>query len=135
MLWHFVTTRKLGLVFGAETGFIIRRDPDTVRAADTEFVSNERLKKHGRPSRGFYPVAPDLAVEVLSPDERRDDIDAKFEEWFSGGARMVWYVNPWRKTVTVYRSLRDIRILTERDSLDGEDVVPGFSWPVADIFV
>lgn len=135
LLANFVTPRKLGLIVGAETGFIVRQNPDTVRAPDTGFVSNERLKKFGRPKRGFFPTGPDLAVEVLSPDERQDDIDEKLEDWFAGGVRLVWYVNPRRKTVTVYRSLQDIRILTERDTLDGEDVIPGFSCGVAEIFV
>jgi len=104
-LQQFVRQHQLGDVFAAETGFIIRRNPDTVRAPDTGFVSNERLQQYGRPKRVYYPCAPDLVVEVLSPDDRQDEIDEKIEDWFAGGARLVWIVNPRRKTVTVYRSL------------------------------
>jgi Uma2 family endonuclease len=135
LLTNYVNSNHLGRVLAAETGFIVRHDPDTVRAPDSSFVSNERLKQYGRPKRGYYPHGPDLAVEVLSPDERQDDIDEKLEDWFAGGVRLVWLVNPRRKTVTVYRSLDEIRVLTERDTLDGEDVVPGFTCGVADLFV
>lgn len=133
-LYSFVHQKQLGIVFAAETGFIIRRSPDTVRAPDTGFISNERLQQHGRPKRGYYPCAPDLVVEVLSPDDRQDEIDDKIEDWFAGGARLVWIANPRRKTVTVYRSLEDSRILTINDSLDGEDVLPGFTCPLSEIF-
>ena len=135
-LWigNHVYSKRLGDVFTAETGFIIRRNPDTVRAPDTGFVSNERLQQYGRPKRGYYPCAPDLVVEVLSPDNRQDEIDEKIEDWFAGGARLVWIVNPRRKTVTVYRSLQEIRILTENASLDGDTVLPGFACPLSEVF-
>lgn len=133
-LHHFVRQYKVGKVFAAETGFIIRCNPDTVRAPDAAFVSNERLEKYGMPQRGYYPVAPDLAVEVLSPDQSQNDIDSKIDDYFEGGARLVWVVNPRRKTVMVYRSPQEVRLLTAKDSLDGEDVLPGFTCPLADIF-
>ena len=133
LIRHYVGQHKLGRVVAAETGFIVRRNPDTVRAPDTGFLSNQRLQQFGRPKRGYYPCAPDLVVEVLSPDDRQDDIDEKIEDWFAGGANLVWIVNPRRKTVTVYRSLQDIRILTEHESLDGETVLPGFACPLSEV--
>jgi len=131
---HFVGQQKLGKVYAAETGFIIRRNPDTVRAPDCAFVSNERLEKYGQPKRGYYPVAPDLAVEVLSPGDSQDDVDAKLEDWFAGGARLVWIVNPRRRTITVYNSLEDIKLLTIKDTLCGDPVLPGFTLPLKDVF-
>lgn len=80
-----VYSNQMGEVFTAETGFIIRRNPDTVRGPGTGFVSNERLQQYGRNEKGYYPIAPDLVVEVLSPNDRQDDIDVKIEEWFEGG--------------------------------------------------
>jgi Uma2 family endonuclease len=133
-LRHFVGQHRLGRVYAAETGFIIRRNPDTVRAPDTAFVSNERLEKYGRPKRGYFAAAPDLAVEVLSPDQSQNEIDSKIDDYFEGGARTVWVVNPRRKTVMVYRSPQEVRLLTAKDCLDGEDVLPGFTCPLADIF-
>ena len=129
-LHAFVWKNKLGKVYCAEPGFIIRRDPDTVRAPDTCFISNERLEEYGRAQQGYYPIAPDLVVEVLSPGDRQDDIDIKIEEWFEGGARAVWIVNPRRKTITVYNSLDDIQLLTLKDTLRGDPVLPGFSVPL-----
>lgn len=134
LLYVHVEQHNLGEVTAAETGFIIRRNPDTVRAPDAGFVSNDTLQQFGRPTRGYYPHGPDLAVEVLSPDESQAEIDEKIEDWFAGGARSVWIVNPRRKTVTVYRSLEEIRVLTERDVLESEDVVTGFTCPVARLF-
>jgi Uma2 family endonuclease len=131
---QYVYVNKLGEVFTAETEFIIRRDPDTVRAPDTGFVSNDRLDQHGRSVQGYYPIAPDLAVEVVSPSDRQDEIDTKIEEWFEGGARAVWVVSPRRKTVTVYNSPTDIKRLTITDTLSGDSVLPGFACPLTDIF-
>lgn len=133
-LHHFVWTNKLGTVVAAETGFIIRRNPDTVRAPDTAFLSNERIQQYGRPQRGYYPCAPDLVVEVRSPDESQDDVETKTREWFEGGAKLVWVVNPRRKTVVVYQSPADSRELSLGDSLDGGQLLRGFLCPLADIF-
>ena len=131
---HFVGQHKLGKVYAAETGFIIRRDPDTVRAPDVAFVSNDRLQQYGRPLRGYYPCAPDLVVEVRSPDESQNDVEMKTREWFDGGAKLVWVVNPRWKTVTVYRSPTDKQELSLCDSLVGAEVLPGFVCPLTDIF-
>lgn len=131
-LWTHVHQNALGIVFGAETGFQIARDPDTVRAPDVAFVRAERLEA-GIP-RGFFQGAPDLAVEVLSPGDRTGEVLAKTGDWLGAGCRMVWVVDPETRTVTVYRSLNDIRVLGAAEQLDGQDVAEGFRLPVGEIF-
>jgi Uma2 family endonuclease len=133
-LAQHVKANNLGVVFGAETGFKIAKNPDTVRAPDIAFVRRERIPPTGIP-KAFWPGAPDLAVEVLSPGDTVDEVDEKIGEWLSAGARAVWVVNPKRKSVTVYRSLKDTRTLLEDDELEGQDVVSGFRCRVADIFI
>jgi len=128
-----VKKHKLGRVYAAETGFKLESDPDTVRAPDIAFVSRERVEATGTLT-GFRSGAPDLVVEVLSPSDTFGKVEAKVKQWLESGARMVWIVSPKLKTITVYRSLSDIVTLTEKDTLDGGDVVPGFQINVADIF-
>jgi len=132
-LHQYVKEHHLGKVYAAETGFKLESDPDTVRAPDIAFVAREKVEKTGR-LKGFRSGAPDLAVEVLSPSDRVSRVEEKVAEWLEGGARMVWVVGPKLHTVTVYRSLTDIVTLTEKDTLDGGDVVPGFQKRVPDIF-
>jgi Uma2 family endonuclease len=128
-----VRANRLGILVGAETGFIVSRDPDTVLAPDFGFISQDRIPSTGVP-RGFWPGVPDLAVEVISPNDIYTEVQEKVEEWLTAGCRMVWVINPRRLTLTVYRSLTDIVILTRHDTINGHDVLPGFLCPVADIF-
>jgi Uma2 family endonuclease len=130
-LTAFVKQHGLGRVCGAETGFVLARDPDTVRAPDVAFVSAERGGP--RPTKRFRDGAPDLAVEVVSPDDRAGKVLAKVYEWLDAGCRVVWVVDPESRTVTVYRSRTQITALGTSEQLAGEDVVPGFSIPVAEI--
>lgn len=130
---HFIFEKKLGLVFGAETGFKIAFDPDTVRAPDFAYVSHQRIPDSGIP-KGFWVGAPDLAVEVISPGDIYGEVEDKVLQWLDAGARMVIVVNPRRRTSTVYRSRTDVKILSENDELSGEDVLPGFSCKVSDFF-
>jgi Uma2 family endonuclease len=125
---------RLGEVFEGETGFLLAREPDTVRAPDIAFVAAERIATAER-QKGFWVGAPDLAVEVVSPGDTQREIDEKVMAWLDAGARLVWVVNPTWRTVTIYRSRRKIRVLTEDDELSGEDVVPGFRCPVGAVFV
>jgi Uma2 family endonuclease len=129
----FVRPRRLGAIFAAETGFLVQRDPDTVLAPDVSFVQRDRIPADG-PPRGFFPAAPDLAVEVISPHDRQSEVDEKVELWMASGLPLLWLVNPRRREVTVYRSLTDVKLLTEKDTLDGSDVLPGFTCSVAGIF-
>lgn len=132
-LHQYVRQHRLGVVYAAETGFVLERNPDTVRVPDVAFVVRERaaaLHDEG----GYYPGAPDLAVEVISPHDLYTDVEEKVIAWLDAGTRMVLVVNPRKRTVTAYHSRTQIAILTETDELDGADVVPGWHLPVADIF-
>jgi Uma2 family endonuclease len=128
----FVKQRCLGRVFGAETGFRIGHDPDTVRAPDVAFVTAVRIG--AKLTSGFFPGAPDLAVEVLSPDDRAGEVLAKVQDWLDAGCRAVWVVDPRTHTVTVYRSLSEIVVLGTSEILSGGDLLPEFRLPVSEIF-
>jgi Uma2 family endonuclease len=132
-LAQHVETNDLGVVFAAETGFKLASDPDTVRGVDIAFVSKARLEAVGE-VEGYWPEAPDLAVEVISPSDTYTGVEEKVTEYLQAGAKAVWVVNPRRRTITVYRSLNEITILTEQDTLDGGEVVPGFRCRVSEVF-
>jgi Uma2 family endonuclease len=129
-----VRRNQLGVVLGAETGFLIATNPDTVRAPDIGFVRRERIPASGIP-RSFWPGPPDLAVEIVSPGDTVYEVDDKVLDWLEAGTSVVWVVNPRRRTVIVHRSLTDIQFLTEKDELDGDPVVAGFRCRVREIFV
>lgn len=128
-----VRANNLGRVYAAETGFKIASDPDTVRAPDVAFVSRKRLEEVGD-TQGYWPGAPDLVVEVVSPNDIYTEVEEKVLDWLEAGTRMVVVVNPRKQIVTVRRSINDIVILTTDDMLDGADVVSGWSMAVKDIF-
>jgi Uma2 family endonuclease len=132
VLKEYVKRCPHGTVTGAETGFQIGRDPDTVRAPDAAFIRADRVPL--TPVRGFFPEPPDLAVEVLSPGDRASEVVAKVRDWLAAGCRMVWVVDPDTTTVTVYRGRDQITILSSSDLLVGDDVLPGFSVSVASLF-
>jgi Uma2 family endonuclease len=131
-LGQYVKENELGRVYGAETGFKLETDPDTVLAPDIAFVKIERL---GALIKGYRAGAPDLAVEVISAGESQPKIERKTGRWLQGGALAVWLVDPHTRTVTVCRLNTETRVLTEEDLLTGDDVVPGFSLPVTEIFI
>jgi Uma2 family endonuclease len=133
MLMQHVAEHDLGEVFSTETGFTIARDPDTVRAPDAAFIRKDHVPA-APPEDAFWPGPPDLAVEVVSPGDTTGEVDEKVHAWLDAGAAMVWVVNPKWRTVTVYRSAADIKTLTQRDELTGEEVVPGFRCRVGDLF-
>jgi len=128
----FAFARSLGHV-STEVGFILRRSPDTVRAPDVAFVRADRIPSGGVP-RTFWAIAPDLAVEVASPSNTASEIQSKVHEWITAGVRLVWVINPLTRTVSVIRSLLEREELTESDALDGGEVLPGFTCPVAELF-
>jgi Uma2 family endonuclease len=134
LLGQHIKSNNLGQGFGAETGFKIASDPDTVRAADIAFVSRERIPEAGIP-KNFWPLAPDLVVEVVSPGDTYNEVVEKVGDWLDAGTRAIWIVNPKRRSVTVYRSMTDVTHLSEGDELDGGEVVPGFRCKVSEIFV
>ena len=128
----FVKQRGLGVVTGAETGFVIARDPDTVRAPDVAFVRAERVP--ASPLPGFFQGSPDLAVEVLSPSDRASDILAKVRDWLEAGCLAVWLVDPATRTIAVYRSGAPLVTHGIDDELVGDDVIPGFRLTLAEVF-
>jgi Uma2 family endonuclease len=132
LLEKFIRASKLGRITGAETGFIVRRDPDSVLAPDVAFVNADRLKEQ-HPG-GFFDGAPDLAVEVLSPSDRASEVQAKIHAWLEAGCRSVWIVDPKTKSVTVYKSNHEIVVLNTTDMLDDADLLQGFSAAVSEIF-
>jgi Uma2 family endonuclease len=128
-----VVKHRLGEVYAAETGFKLGSNPDTVRAPDIAFIRQQRVDEVGA-TKGYWPGAPDLAVEVLNPNDRVVEVEEKVSEWLMAGTRQVWVVSAKLQTVTVYRSTTDVLVLTEKDSIDGGDVLPGFNIQVKEIF-
>ena len=131
-LGQHVREKDLGTVYAAETGFILSTDPDTVRAPDVAFVRRERVEEVGEIGE-YWPGAPDLAVEVVSPSDLYTEVEEKVWDWLDAGARMVVVVNPRGRTVRVHLSRTETRTLTEQDTLDGGDVLPGWKLPIADV--
>jgi Uma2 family endonuclease len=129
---EYVRRKRLGLVC-TEVGFRLRRNPDTVRAPDVAVVRKERLPKEGIP-RKFANFPPDLAVEVLSPEDTASELLRKVEEYLQAGVPLIWVVDPATRTVTVYRSLQDVRIVSSDQQLEGGEAVPGFQCKVSELF-
>jgi Uma2 family endonuclease len=130
----FVRQHRLGVLFAAETGFKLFRDPDTVRAPDVAFVAQARIPADGVPKTGYWEIAPDLVAEVVSPNDSWAEVQDKVSDYLAAGVRLVWVVEPSTQTVTAYRSFKQAQIVTVAETLDGEDVVPGFSLPLAQLF-
>jgi Uma2 family endonuclease len=125
----YVRTHGLGKVFAAETGFLLSRNPDTVLAPDV-YVRTERLMRPR--GRGFFAGPPDLAVEVISPDDLYTDVDEKTQQYLKAGTSAVVIVNPRTGTVQVHRGVSDVRTMS--DMLAVDDVVPGWKMPLAEVF-
>lgn len=130
-----VTERDLGLAFAGEIGFQLGSDPDTVRAPDAGLISKASVDAAGGIPAGYWPGPPDLAIEVVSPNDRRSAVEGKALDWLAAGARAVVVLDPPLRTASVYRSRDDIRVLTAGERLEFADVVPGWSTRVGDLFV
>lgn len=133
VLSTFVKTNNFGVVFGTGTGFLVERNPDTVLGADVAVVSHQRLNDVENLDK-FLPFAPDLAIEVLGPLNTVDEIDEKIALYFAAGSRAVWVFNPKRRTVAIYSSPLEVRILGEQETLDGGDLLPGFMLHLSKLF-
>jgi Uma2 family endonuclease len=131
-LRQFVKKNQLGVVVGPDTGFIVTRDPDTVRAPDAAFVRRARIPTP-RPVK-FWPGAPDLAVEVLSPSDTAFEVDEKVQEMLDAGTEELIVVNPRQKTVKIFRKGQTAVVLGITDTLENLSVLPGFRLPVTEIF-
>jgi Uma2 family endonuclease len=127
---NFIDDHQSGTITSNDAGFISERDPDTVRGPDISFWKKERLPEV---PEGYIPIPPDLAVEVVSPSDHYSRVQQKVRHHLTHGVQLIWVVDPLDRSVTVYRSLEKFRILTENDTLTGEDVLPGFSIRVADL--
>jgi Uma2 family endonuclease len=128
----YVRAHALGAVFGQGTGFQIAFDPDTVRAPDLAFVDRARVAGIAR--RGYAALAPDLVAEILSPDDRPGEVLAKVGEWLDAGVRLVWVIDPDRRVATVYRADGSVMTASPDGDIDGEAVLPGFSFRLAELF-
>ena len=132
-LGMFVEPRNLGRLTTSDAGVRLERDPDTVREPDVAFFSAERSPP-GERVTGYAEVAPDLVVEIASPGDSRREVYDKARMWLSHGVRLVWVVHPDTRTVEAHRADRPVATLGEDDSLDGLDVLPGFSCAVRALF-
>jgi Uma2 family endonuclease len=130
LLHNFVNAHRLGVVW-SEDGFILERNPDTVRIPDVYFMRDERVDMNVHP----YPSgAPDLSIEILSPSNRRRQVAERVADLLRTGSRLVWCINPKKRIVTIYRPDGTTQVLIETDTLSGEDVVPGFACVVSELF-
>jgi Uma2 family endonuclease len=131
-LGSFVEQRDLGAVAGEQGGVLLGRGPDIVRAPDVSFIRKERVIDTGR---GYFPGAPDLVVEVLSPSDRYAAIARKMSQYLAAGTRLGWVLDPESRTAAVHRPGREVEELPEDGVLDGGDVVPGFRLPLTEVWV
>ena len=132
ILRAFVSQHKLGEVLVGEVGIYTARHPDTVRGADIAYISNERMAQVQ--SSSYLDVAPELVVEILSPDDRWGELMDKLSEYLAVGVQVVWVADPKTQSVYVYHSLNKVQHFSVEDALPGGEVLPGFGVPVAELF-
>lgn len=128
----FVFDHNLGECFAAETGFRIHVDPDTVRAPDWAFIRKDRLS--GPMTKNHVPIVPDIVLEVRSPDDSRREFAEKIDMWLGAGVKIVWALHPDEKLLVVHRE-HSVRSLGSEDTLDGEEILPGFELPMHKVFM
>lgn len=135
-LASFCREHKLGFVLDGDTGYqgLFPAESKRVRKPDRSFIRYGRLPDDQLP-RGYVEIAPDLAVEVISPNDEYGEVQRKKLDYLAAGVRLIWIIDPPTRSMTVIRADRTIKELLEGDELDGEDVVPGFRMAVADAFV
>src|SRR5215831_8786286 len=130
-LGNFVSAQKLGLVLVGEVGIFTSWNPDRVRGADVVFISHDQYDRRTK-TRGFLDVAPELVVEVLSPE--RPDTDQKVVEYLMIGVQLILVVDPDRRTISSHRPNRGVKVYGESEVVPCEDALPGFKLPVAEVF-
>ena len=133
-LASFVREHKLGIVCGSSAGYWMKTKPKDFLSPDVSFIAKERLGGAKRAPKKFFDGAPDLVIEVLSPRDTIETLHEKIVEYFNSGARLLWVVNPEEQIVLVYHTPQPDKLLRAGDMLDGEQVIPGFSLPVAELF-
>ncbi len=129
----FLKRSPIGVVTGENGGYVIRHNPDMVLCPDVGFVFNDNLNQ-GKVHDRFVPYAPDFAAEVISPSDRRTAQEARVQLYLAAGTTLVWLIDPNERTVTVFRAGRQPIVLDHEAELSGEDIFPGFSISVAQIF-
>ena len=132
-LGAFIEPQPLGTLTASDSGVWLERDPDTVREPDVAFFSSEKCPPDERVT-GYAEVAPDLVVEVVSPTDRLTEVNDKALMWLRYGVRLVWVVRPDERLIDVHRDGHPVATLTESESLDGVDVLSGFSCAVREVF-
>ncbi|MFM1841795.1 MAG: hypothetical protein RLZZ490_528 [Cyanobacteriota bacterium] len=132
-LINYIMPKKLGVILDSSTAFTMKNA--NKRSPDIAFLTKERLQGLTTLPSGYLDGAPDLIVEVLSPGNTVEEIDGKLIDYFDNGAQLVWVINPLQHYALVYRCAQEPdRLLKGGDTLDGEDVIVGFSLPIADLF-
>ncbi|MEX2153263.1 MAG: Uma2 family endonuclease [Gemmatimonadaceae bacterium] len=126
-----VRDNQSGVLCGQDTGFKIESNPDTVRAPDLAFIASHRLSLV--PRRGYAPLAPDLVAEVVSVGDRPGELLRRVGVWLNAGVRLVWVIDPERTEARVHRPDGSVSIISKDGTLNGEDVLPGFSCPLAEV--
>lgn len=129
----YVEANRLGKMYAAETGFLLRRNPDRVRAPDFAFIAAGRLPGDRSP-KGYIEIAPDFVIEVVSPNDTADDVQTRVEDWLNAGATVVWTIYPTQKSVLIWHSLDRAERRTGEDELDAEPAIPGFRCPASTLF-
>ncbi|MBC7910588.1 MAG: Uma2 family endonuclease [Pyrinomonadaceae bacterium] len=132
-LASFVRANKLGIVCGSSAGYWMNTR-EYFLSPDVSFIAKERLGGLKRAPKKFFDGAPDLAVEVLSPRDTIEALHEKIVEYFKNGTRLMWVLNPEEQIVLVYHAPQPDKLLRASDALDGENVIPGFSMPVSELF-
>ena len=133
LLSNFIDEHDLGETYASETGFLLETDPDTVLAPDVSYVSRERVPAIAN-VKGYIPLAPDLAVEVISPSDRYTKVDEKLETWLDAGTRVVIVLNPRKSVARVYRPQTEMQTYTVDQSLELPDILPGWSVKLSTLF-
>jgi Uma2 family endonuclease len=129
----FVEAEQLGLCFPDNTGFLLPGLGDTVRSSGAAFVRADKIPTDGI-AAGWVAVAPDLVVEIVSPNEAATELDEKLRDYRAAGTRLVWVIDPTKRMVSVRLAGTAERWVSEGGTLDGADVLPGFTMPVARLF-
>lgn len=132
-LGSYVEANDLGETFAAETGFLVEKNPDTVRAPDAAYVSHQKLNE-ADPTSSYLALAPDLVVEVVSPNDSSSDVEGKAEQWLSAGSQIVLVADPKNETLRVYRSKSEIQVLHSGETFASGEVCKNWQLPVNEVF-
>jgi Uma2 family endonuclease len=133
MLGNHIRGQQLGKGYTADPGFLLSRNPDTVRAPDVAFVQQSRLAQLADET-GFLPIAPDFVAEVISPHDAPREVEEKARAWLQAGSRLVIVVDPRYRTLRVYRPHQEVALLHESSPFDAGDVIPGWTFRVGELF-